>query len=416
MTTADAIQTEKLSLKAWSDNLNTNKTIATYSISADRQFADIVPSPEMDHYFKILGLPKKASGYELDLVSSPIPMIAKSLGFHYDDPAIRHSINAKTGGMLTSENLISLALEGDSQLGTLESHSFKRSAVKKIDLSAVVDADKKNIPEKLFTTSTNVEKSIKKTGVLIKAGNHTLRHGYFITCENDDENQFDRLALYAAGVKNMATINNLNADAMIGFKMTQDGKPALLCIDTSRPEIKTEKIIRGKNESGAALIAEVARENLEARTSQEPAGPHLRKSKNLLPGFIATRQIKSLLQNVPGFQFNSPTVEEGKLSQGALVIPRQMSLKTFLATAKEDLKQLDTYIKRHASLYHHELTDDEVIDLKRNIQARMVSTLEDAKGFKQELSTMVKMHAQQKIERVEKPRAVREYSIEDLEM
>lgn len=406
---------ERLAIKAWSEKLNATKTLATFTLSEDGLYADIVPSGEMSAYYQSLGLPKTSRGFELDLINSPFPTIAKSFGFNYDDPAVKHMIAKKTEGRLNVENVIALASEGFGQLGTLVSSTYKKTRVKEIALDSVIDPEEKSLPAQVFKTGSTSESSLKREGVLLRAGNQSLKHGYLITCEENDN---ERLALYAAGIKNMNSIKGLTSDLFVGFKMTADGRPAILCLDPTRPEIEVNAIKRSPQNNGGTSF-EINADQLSLKAAQEPAGAYLRQSpEKLLGSFIAARQLKGLLQDVPGFQFNAPTVVDGKISQGQLSIPHQVSLKSFLNNAKEEVKSLGAYITRQAALYQHTFSAEQTKALRVDMHNRVASTFGDAKLFKNEIDLMVERHKikEQRASNDERIRHYREYDITDLEV
>lgn len=422
MTLTDSLDRERLTLTAWSERIKANKVLATYITNPEINMVDIVPSGEMDSYFESLGLIKKGPTYELDLINSPVGTVAKAFGFNYDDPAVRFMLNKKTDNQLSGINIASLAAMGLGQMGTLVSERYRPAQTKEIDVAHVIDPTAPIIQSKLFKTGTVEENEIKRVGVLIRTNQNTLRHGYLVTCsDSKNDNDSERLALYAATVKNIGTIEGAKADSFVGLKMTEDNKPAVLILDNSRPAIPIIDIKTPFREERPTYLL-VAGARIEAKIAAEPAGRHLRAGDlELTAAFISARQLKGAVQDVAisviGQQFNAPTYNEGKIVPGSFSIPPQMNLPAFLAIARSDAKVLGSFIEKQAKVFGQVFTEEEKESLKGKITSRLVSTLNDAKSFNAYIGNMVENHKHQaavsKVEK-DKPRAGREYRLDEL--
>jgi hypothetical protein len=376
MTITKNTLSETLSLTAWSQASTGPKVLATYFLGEDSRYIDIQPSSEMEHYFKGIGLVKKARGYELDTVDAPIGSVAKAFGFNYDDLAVRQMLNDKTGGDLSHEHLSALAKMGYAQLGNIVSAEHALITHYKISLDQVVQTNAFVVPSILFSTGSMEGEGLQRDSILLRTDAKTIKHGYLVSCTNSNH-AVDRLALYVATTKGLSEIEGITTDQFVGFKRTESGQRVALFIDQTKPEIKISEFTQsGRDFKG---VLSIPRELIDARSSSLPANDAIRTgSTEILSKFLIARHLKELAQGnmleLSSTHYNAPMISEGKLIAGPLSISQDVTLKDFKDRAKSLISKLHKRVHLQASLFGHQLDDHQHNDIVRAITHAVLDT------------------------------------------
>lgn len=326
---------DEYKIHAWSDEKGQEILLATIALDQDSNLT-IIPSDAGAQSYARMGLmgAGQEGVYTLNLNDAPSSLVASSLGLPGSSHAFIRSVTQDAGRNLSSFDMLDIALRGHPlQSGRLSAADAEDKVLKiSEDQFVDMDSDVAGSLKDLYVRHQDEYQGMTKSSVLAKIGSQVIP-AYLVTIEDGPhENAEDRLAIYAAALKEASQIDGVLADKPLKFVRTADGKPALLCLDSSKPAFGALNVVASTRNPEVRQIC-IRKSQLEAKRSLENGTTLIRgKDPVGVRAYLQVSAIQDLVQDSIGISVNSPRkTANGLVRADRLDVPKHMTIEALSA-------------------------------------------------------------------------------------
>ncbi|MBD8682021.1 MULTISPECIES: hypothetical protein [Pseudomonas] len=344
---------DEYKIHAWSDEQGQDVLMATISLDQDKNLI-ISPSHLGAAVYARMGLyqAEQEGTYGLNLDEAPPTLVASVLGLPGTSHAFLRSVQEELGRAPSAFDMFDVALRGHpAQSGRLNIADAQDSILK-INADQFVDLESDGTPQikDLYVRHQDEYQGVTKSSVLAKSGSLVIP-AYLVTVEGlVHDNAHDRLAIYAAALKEAGGIEGAQADKPLKFVRTADGKPALLVQDASKPSFQALNVITSTRNPQVEQVC-IRRSQLEAKRSLENGSTlMLGKDPVGVRAYLQVSALQELVQDSQGLSVNPPRkTVDGLVRAERLDVPRHVTVEGLSAMIAASAPQVAERASRLAA-------------------------------------------------------------------
>lgn len=347
---------DEYAIHAWSDEQGREMLVANVSLDQDKNLT-IAPTPVGAATYARMGLlPGGANGiYTLNLDEAPVTLVATALGLPGNSHAFMHGLKNELGRDPSAIDIFEVALEGHPSQGGRFTPAGAEDKIMKIREDHLVDLDKDQIeyPADLYLRHTHEYQGLTRHSVLAKHGNHIVPAFLVMIEDAPQANASDRLAIYAAALKEAGAIDGVLADKPLKFVRTPDGKPALICQDATKPSFNVMDVATSNRAPEVKQLC-IRRSQLEAKRSLESGASVIHgKDPVGVRAYLQVSALQDLVQDSIGLTVNPPRkTTTGLVRAERLDIPSHMSVEALGAMINVSAQLVSESVNRRAKATH----------------------------------------------------------------
>lgn len=370
---------DEYQIHAWSDEKGHDVLMATITLDQDKNLT-VIPSDLGFMAYARMGLlqTEQKGVYALNLDEAPPTLVASVLGLPGNSDGFIRSIQEDLGRRPTAFDLLDVALGGHpDQSGRLNPVNTE-DRILKIPTDKFVDLGSESIASvsELFVRHQDEYQGMTKSSVLAKSGSLIIP-AYLVTVDNEPHaNASDRLAIYAAALKETGSIDGVLADTPLKFVRTADGKPALLVQDATKPSFTALSVVASTRHPDIQQVS-IRSSQLQAKRSLEN-GATLIRSKDAVSvrAYIQVNAIQDLVQDSQGLSVNLPRKsEDGLVRAERLDVPRHMTVEGLGAMINASASQVSERASRQAAAHGGHDVGDQAVQKLRSFARKASSFL-----------------------------------------
>ncbi|AXH59466.1 hypothetical protein [Pseudomonas amygdali] len=343
---------DEYKIHAWSYEQGQEILLATITLDQNKQLV-VKPSDAGAPLYARMGLLPTNSNdaYSLDLAEAPATLVATALGLPGNSQSFLRGLQEDLGHYPGAYDMLEVALRGHPEQSGRLNASGSEDRVLKIPVNHFVDlmADNTGAPKDLYVRHQEEYQGMTKSSVLAKNGSLIIP-AYLVTVDSDPHaNANDRLAIYAAALKEAGSIDGVLADKPLKFVRTADGKPALLVQDATKPSFTALGVVASTRNADVLQVS-VRSAQLEAKRSLENGATLIRsKDEPSVRAFVQVSALQDLVQDSQGLSVNMPRKSEaGQVRAERLNVPRHMTVEGLGAMITASAGQVAERAERQA--------------------------------------------------------------------
>jgi len=398
---------DEYQIHAWSDEKGHEILMATITLDQDKNL-NITPSDAGAMAYARMGLfqTEHKGVYALNLDEAPATLVASVLGLPGNSHSFIRSVQEDLSRLPTAFDLLDVALGGHPDQSGRLNVAGSEDRILKIPVDQFVDLDAGVAGglTDLYIRHQDEYQGMTKSSVLAKNGSLIIP-AYLVTIDNEPHgNESDRLAIYAAGLKEAAGIDGVLADKPLKFVRLADGKAALLVQDSTKPAFTALNVVPSARNPEVQQVS-IRSSQLQAKRSLENGATLIRsKDASSARAYAQVSALQDLVQDSQGLAVNLPRKSEhGLVRAERFEVPRHMTVEGLGAMISASASQVSERANRQAASTHagHEVGDQAVQKLR--------SFARKASSFLAELERLPTAQAPE-----EPARSARVYDIMDL--